>query len=172
MVQAVSIAAPGLQSWRNRAGTLPPVLADALEACATRAVDQAECADVLDLLGMLGCDARTQAAALWFELARVDPALWAQRRALLPAELQRLVDGQQAAEQVWALHAQRPPQGAAEGLRRLLLAIVRDLRVVFVLLARQLARMRAAVALPPEHAAALARLSRTRRGVSPVLRLT
>jgi len=160
MVQAVSIAAPGLQSWRNRAGTLPPVLADALEACATRAVDQAECADVLDLLGMLGCDARTQAAALWFELARVDPALWAQRRALLPAELQRLVDGQQAAEQVWALHAQRPPQGAAEGLRRLLLAIVRDLRVVFVLLARQLARMRAAAAAPEDERQTLARLTR------------
>jgi GTP pyrophosphokinase len=78
----------------------------------------------------------------------------------LPAELQRLVDGQQAAEQVWALHAQRPPQGAAEGLRRLLLAIVRDLRVVFVLLARQLARMRAAAAAPEAERQALARLTR------------
>ena len=38
--------------------------------------------------------------------------------------------------------------GSSEGLRRLLLAIIRDLRVVFVLLARQLARMRAAMALP------------------------
>ncbi|MGB5938340.1 MAG: GTP diphosphokinase, partial [Rhodanobacter sp.] len=100
-----------LQSWRERAGVLPPLLADALQACTTRAVNQAECADVLDLLGMLGCDAQTQAAALWFELARVEPALWAQHRVTLPAELQRLVDGQQAAEQVWALHAQRPPQG-------------------------------------------------------------
>jgi GTP pyrophosphokinase len=45
-------------------------------------------------------------------------------------------------------------------LRRLLLAIVRDLRVVFVLLARQLARMRAVAALPPEQSAALARLTR------------
>jgi GTP pyrophosphokinase len=78
----------------------------------------------------------------------------------LPAELQRLVDGQQAAEQVWALHAQRPPQGAAEGLRRLLLAIVRDLRVVFVLLARQLARMRAAATAPEAERQALARLTR------------
>lgn len=137
-----------------------PALAEPLEACTTRAVNQVECADVLELLGMLGCDAQTQAAALWFELARVDPALWAQRRAALPAELQRLVDGQQAAEQVWALHAQRPPQGAAEGLRRLLLAIVRDLRVVFVLLARQLARMRAAPALPEDERQALARLTR------------
>jgi GTP pyrophosphokinase len=149
-----------LSRWRERAGAVPPALAEPLEACTTRAVNQAECADVLELLGMLGCDAQTQAAALWFELARVDPALWAQRRAALPAELQRLVDGQQAAEQVWALHAQRPPQGAAEGLRRLLLAIVRDLRVVFVLLARQLARMRAAPALPESERQALARLTR------------
>jgi len=154
------VKSTSLLHWRERAGTLPPVLAEALHACETQPVAQAECCDVLDLLGMLGCDAQTQAAALWFELARVDPALWKTQGAKLPAELQRLVGGQQAAEQVWALHAQRAPEGAAEGLRRLLLAIVRDLRVVFVLLARQLARMRAAAALPPEQAAALARLTR------------
>ena len=149
-----------LLQWRDRAGELSPLLVEALQACASHAVPEAECCDVLELLDMLGCDAQTQAAALWFELARVDPALWATQGAKLPAELQRLVGGQQAAEQVWALHAQRAPEGAAEGLRRLLLAIVRDLRVVFVLLARQLARMRAAAALPPEQSAALARLTR------------
>ena len=154
------VKSTSLQQWRDRADVLPPVLAEALQACATHPVPDAECCDVLDLLGMLGCDAQTQAAALWFELARVDPALWKTQGAKLPAELQRLVGGQQAAEQVWALHAQRAPEGAAEGLRRLLLAIVRDLRVVFVLLARQLARMRAAAALPIEQAAALARLAR------------
>jgi GTP pyrophosphokinase len=149
-----------LLQWRDRAGALSPLLAEAVQACTLHSVPEAECCDVLDLLDMLGCDAQTQAAALWFELARVDPALWATQGARLPAELQRLVGGQQAAEQVWALHAQRAPEGAAEGLRRLLLAIVRDLRVVFVLLARQLARMRAAAALPAEQSAALARLTR------------
>ena len=148
-----------LQQWRDRAGTLPPVLEEALQACATQPVPQAECCDVLDLLGTLGCDAQTQAAALWFEVAQADPALWETQGATLPAELHRLVLGQQAAQQVWALHAQRAPEGAAEGLRRLLLAIVRDLRVVFVLLARQLARMRAAASLPAEQAMALARLT-------------
>ena len=157
---APTVQSSSLQSWRDRAGVLSPVLAEALDACATRTVNQAECSDVLDLLGMLGCDAQTHTAAVWFELARADPALWAERRAKLPAELQRLVDGQQAAEQVWALHAQRPPQGAAEGLRRLLLAIVRDLRVVFVLLARQLARMRAVATAPEDERQALARLTR------------
>jgi GTP pyrophosphokinase len=157
---APPVTSLSLQQWRARAGALPPLLDEALDACATRAIAEAECCDVLDLLGMLGCDAQTQAAALWFELARADPALWKERAATLPAELQRLVGGQQAAEQVWALHAQRAPEGAAEGLRRLLLAIVRDLRVVFVLLARQLARMRAAASLPAEQAAALGRLTR------------
>jgi len=149
-----------LQLWFDRAGTLSAVLAEALRACADHPVDQAECANVLELLEMLGCDARTQAAALWFELAQVAPELWAARRGELPTELQRLVDGQQAAEQVWALHAQRPANGASEGLRRLLLAIVRDLRVVFVLLARQLARMRAAAKRDEEERQALARLTR------------
>ena len=160
MALTVPAVPVSLDTWRARAGRLSPALAEALDACAARVVNQAECCDVLDLLGVLGCDAQTQAAALWFELARVDPALWGARRAGMPAELRRLVDGQQAAEQVWALHAQRPPQGAAEGLRRLLLAIVRDLRVVFVLLARQLARMRAALALPEGERQALARLTR------------
>ena len=83
--------------WRERAGSLPPALAQALQLTATLPVQEAECGDTLDLLGMLGCDAQTQAAALWFELARLDPALWVAHSARLPAELQRLVVGQQAA---------------------------------------------------------------------------
>lgn len=150
-----------LSQWRKRAGEVPSMLDEALQACASLSIPEAECCDVLDLLAMLGCDAQTQASALWFELARADSALWAARSSGLPAEVQRLVAGQQAAEQVWALHARHaPPEGAAEGLRRLLLAIVRDLRVVFVLLTRQLARMRAAVAWPAQQSAELARLTR------------
>ena len=160
MVRVAHGETSSLEQWRALSGQPPLVLAEALDACSTHQVNEAECCDTLDLLGMLGCDAHTQAAALWFELARLDPPLWAERGKELPAGLQRLVAGQQAAEQVWALHAQRAPESAAEGLRRLLLAIVRDLRVVFVLLARQLARMRAAAALPAEQAAALARLTR------------
>ena len=56
-----------------------------------------------------------------------------------------LLDGQDAADPVWALHAGREAGRNSEGLRRLLLAIIRDLRVVPILLAsKQLARMRAA----------------------------
>src|SRR5699024_1124796 len=68
------------------------------------------------------------------------------------------VGGQLAAERVWELHGERG-SGGGEGLRRLLLAIIRDLRVVFVLLARQLARLRRADDLPADQAAALARLT-------------
>jgi GTP pyrophosphokinase len=159
MVHATSTAGH-LAAWQSRAGKLAPVLADALAACAQNGVNEHECGDVLDLLAMLGCDAQTQAAALWFELARTHPLAWEQRAPSLPEALQRLVAGQMAAERVWTLHAQRPSQGGSEGLRRLLLAIIRDLRVVFILLARQLARMRAAGNLPEVERQELARLTR------------
>ena len=146
-----------LAAWRSR--ELPRVLADALEACERIAVPADECADVLDLLGMLGCDGQTQAAALWFAIQQVAPDAWAQARPALPADVQRLVDGQAAAGQVWTLHAQQAPGSGSEGLRRLLLAIIRDLRVVFILLARQLARLREAGTLPEDERRALAQLT-------------
>jgi GTP pyrophosphokinase len=142
----------------TRNGTASLLLAEALDACGAVA-DSPESSEVLRLLVQLGCDAPTQAAAVWFELARVDAAAWDARAKSLPIDLRRLVDGQLAAEKVWALHAQHE-RGGAEGLRRLLLAIIRDLRVVFVLLARQLARMRAAMALPEAERQTLARLTR------------
>ena len=160
MVQAAPQAVSSLAAWRARIGAPAEVLARALDACEGARMNQAECVDVLDLLAMLGCDAQTQAAALWFELARADPAAWAPVETTLAPELLRLVQGQLAAEKVWALHAQQSPQSGSEGLRRLLLAIIRDLRVVFVLLARQLARMRAASALPEAERTELARLTR------------
>ncbi len=69
-----------------------------------------------------------------------------------------LIDGQHAAEKVWLLHAGNR-RGGAEGLRRLLLAIVGDLRVVFILLARQAARLQLAEHWPAEKRKALAELT-------------
>ena len=158
MIQPARSAPSRLADWQARAAASPP-LATALEACAGLPLDAAEVADTLDLLAMLGCDAQTQAAAIWFELARRDAEAWGGHAKTLPPEMQRLVDGQLAAQKVWTLHAQRA-SGTSEGLRRLLLAIIRDLRVVFVLLARQLAKMRAAAALPEAERTALARLTR------------
>ncbi|HET7299584.1 MAG TPA: bifunctional (p)ppGpp synthetase/guanosine-3',5'-bis(diphosphate) 3'-pyrophosphohydrolase [Oleiagrimonas sp.] len=144
-----------LNAQRDR---LAPELVDALDAfVAAEGVDPRECSDILDILQQLGCDAETLASAMWFCVARKAPQTWSSAEAKLSPSLARLVGGQLAAEKVWDLYAQQGRGG--EGLRRLLLAIIRDLRVVFVLLARQLARLRHADELPPEQAQALGRLT-------------
>jgi len=112
------------------------------------------------LLAGVGCDDDTRRAAGCYAVARVVPDAWDTLVAQAPEALRRLVEGQQQAERVWALHAARGPAGNTEGLRRLLLAIIRDLRVVYLLLARQLAQMRAAAALPEEERHELAQLTR------------
>ncbi len=115
--------------------------------------------DTLDALTLLGADGETVVAAILHalprELARIESRLAAEQPAIAA-----LLDGQRAANQVWVLHAERSGQGSAEGLRRLLLAIVRDLRVVPILLARQLAQLRAATQLPDDQRRALAQLTR------------
>ena len=118
-----------------------------------------ELADTLEALGRLNADGESVAATILFAVPG-----WAEAvRDDLPGRfpgIAAMLEGQHAAGQVWALHAGRRRPGNAEGLRRLLLAIVRDLRVVPILLARQLARMRHAGALPEEERMALARLTR------------
>ncbi|MFT4198296.1 MAG: bifunctional (p)ppGpp synthetase/guanosine-3',5'-bis(diphosphate) 3'-pyrophosphohydrolase [Pseudoxanthomonas sp.] len=115
--------------------------------------------DTLATLAGLSADAEVMAAALLSGL----PGLQA---TVLPAlakghpRVAALVEGEAAAAQVWALHAEPGAARNTEGLRRLLLAIVHDLRVVPLLLARQLARMRAAAALPEDRRRALAQLTR------------
>lgn len=165
----VPAAAPhGLDHWlaAPAAGAIAPALRETLrraaaELEAARAVpaSPAVLADTLDSLALLGADGDSLAAALLFEL----PALAERVEPLLPpkhAAVAVLLEGQRAANQVWTLHAERPATANPEGLRRLLLAIVRDLRVVPILLARQLARMRQAMSLPEDERRALARLTR------------
>ncbi|MDF3982069.1 bifunctional (p)ppGpp synthetase/guanosine-3',5'-bis(diphosphate) 3'-pyrophosphohydrolase [Luteibacter sp. PPL201] len=137
-----------------------PLTAQAREACAALpAVARAEGETIIELLRLLGCDDETCASALWFLVSRALPGAVDTVAAHWPASLRRLVEGQGEAEKVWALHAQRGKAGGNEGLRRLLLAIIRDLRVVFVLLARQLAAMRTAMALPDHERRELAQLT-------------
>jgi GTP pyrophosphokinase len=76
-----------------------------------------------------------------------------------PVDVRELIEGQRAAERVWSLHASHATGGNPEGLRRLLLAIIRDLRVVFILLADQLVAMRTASDGPDETRRSLARLT-------------
>jgi GTP pyrophosphokinase len=114
---------------------------------------------VLETLRPLRADAEVRAAAALH--------LWPALREALPADglesaprVARLLEGLAAAGQVDDLHQHRQRQGGAEGLRRLLLALVRDLRAVLVLLAVQLVRLRDAGALPPGERRALAELAR------------
>jgi len=115
--------------------------------------------DTLASLARLGADGEVTAAAILHAL----PALQAALRARIDKEFPQiaaLLEGQRAAAQVWSLHAEQHGHGNSEGLRRLLLAIVRDLRIVPVLLSRHLARLRLAASLPEGQRRSLAQLTR------------
>lgn len=122
---------------------------------ATRAAREA----TLDVLVPLATGAATHGAFLLHEATLCGCEIEAAELQVFGNEVLDLVEGQRAAEKVWSLYAQRSAPGAAEGLRRLLLAIIRDLRVVFILLARQLVRMRMAADRDEGERRALAQLT-------------
>ena len=115
--------------------------------------------DTLTILTGLSADGEVLGAALLSGLPAVQSAVASSLRREAPG-MATLMDGQAAAAQVWALHAEPGAARNTEGLRRLLLAMIQDLRVVPILLARQLARMRAAGALPEDRRRELALLTR------------
>jgi GTP pyrophosphokinase len=135
------------------------------DACARVGGDKAftateqELIATFDLLADLDADAEMFAAYTLHALQQSGIAMSEADSKRLGTGVRDLIEGQQAAEKVWSLYAARSGAGSAEGLRRLLLAIIRDLRVVLILLARQLARMRAAVNAPPEQRRELAQLT-------------
>ncbi len=145
---------PDRNAWP---GPLRALLSEAAQDLPS-APEEAMAVSVLDLLHSLRADTEMMTAAalhLWPALREAVARTAAQS---LP-QLGTLLDGLQASEQVWSLHAQREGRGSAEGLRRLLLAIIRDLRVVLILLSVQLVRLRAAVHAPQEEQRALAELT-------------
>lgn len=145
---------------RAPATAMSPALRAQVEAASTHLPAQAiaPLAATFDLLAQLGADGDVAAATLLHAIPELPTAQAAVIEKQHPA-VALLLEGQRAAAQVWALHAEHGG-GNPEGLRRLLLAIVRDLRVVPVLLARQLVAMRGAHALPADERRALARLTR------------
>lgn len=143
-------------TWRQALAAAMPENETERSIPATVAV---ELNDTLVSLARLNADGDVVLAAILHDLpawrARIEPQLektW--------PTVATLLEGQRAAAQVWTLHATRAGGRNTEGLRRLLLVMVRDLRVVPILLARQLARMRTATALSPDERRALARLTR------------
>ena len=148
--QALAGVEAGAAWWAALVETAARLPADA---------DQNRALAVFETLRPLRADPEVLAAACLHQ--------WPALRAALPApvleqapRLKRLLEGLVAAGQVDDLHQHRPGQGSAEGLRRLLLALVRDLRAVLVLLAVQLVRLREAAALPEDERRALAELTR------------
>ncbi|RPD84629.1 bifunctional (p)ppGpp synthetase/guanosine-3',5'-bis(diphosphate) 3'-pyrophosphohydrolase [Luteimonas sp. 100069] len=131
LLASPTIAASG-PSLRALLGALPPEV-ELTEAAA------AVLLDTLASLGLLGADGEVVATAIADAVPAWQPAVRAGTPAVAP-----LLDGLSAARQVWSLHAEQASEGNPEGLRRLLLALVRDLRLVLLLLSRQLALMRAA----------------------------
>ena len=101
------------------------------------------CLKIWEVLQSLSADADMLLASA----AYLCPAMLSPDNKLKP-EQARLLDGLNASRKVWEIYQQHGRMGSAEGLRRLLLAIIRDLRVVLILLARQLVQMRQAVAWP------------------------
>lgn len=118
---------------------------------------QAPILEQLKLLQSLGVDQETLAATLIQPFYTQLPTT-AQSN-LHAVGLRSLLDGQAQAEKVWALHARKSAHTNAEGLRRLLLALIGDLRVIFILLARQLVAMRGATRASDEERRRLGQLS-------------
>ena len=148
---------PGAPAWGAALREIP-ALADSGKAHPF----ETELLETLDLLEQLRADAETFAACVLDTLKQAGiPGIPALLDTIVrdAPRVRDLTEGLQAAERVWSLHAARTGAGHAEGLRRLLLAIIRDLRVVFILLARQLARMRNAATAVPGRRQALAQLT-------------
>ncbi|WP_312914323.1 bifunctional (p)ppGpp synthetase/guanosine-3',5'-bis(diphosphate) 3'-pyrophosphohydrolase [Stenotrophomonas sp.] len=162
-------SSPGLEALLQRASTraLSEPLRQALLTCWQQPdVDTVPrlpwpvLADTLDSLALLSADEGVIVAALLFDLPGLRAHLAELPLGQAAVAVAGLLDGQEAADQVWALHAGRDAGRNSEGLRRLLLSIIHDLRVVPILLSRQLACMRAADKLPDEERRALAQLTR------------
>lgn len=135
-----------MRAWL--AGVLPRDMGDA---------GVAHLSAVFELLAGLNADGDMLAAAVLdaarsagVDVAGID----------MPLPLRQLLDGLDAESQVRSLHAEQGQGGNPEGLRRLLLAMSQDLRVVPILLARHLVRLRAASAGESADARTLAQLTR------------
>jgi GTP pyrophosphokinase len=143
-------------------GAVPAALREAVATMPSTRLDGAGAAELdatLDALARLGADGEMLAAAVLHAFNLPAPDARGAFDARFPG-IASLLEGQRAAEPVWTLHAQQTRGQGSEGLRRLLLAMVRDLRVVPILLARQLARMRLATSRPEDERRRLAALTR------------
>ncbi len=149
-------AAGGETLWHEQ---VAEPLRDALrEACAASDSLRADLGAAQALLTDLEVDEETRQAALIDGAGLTTTALQLPGGGL-SAGLRNLLVGLEEASKVWALWDDKGVHTSAEGLRRLLLVLIRDLRVVFVLLVAQLVRLRGLAHADPEQARRAAQLT-------------
>lgn len=137
----------------------PAALRDVLAAKARQRPELgARIAPCLALLDDLEVDDETRQSAL-IDAAELTPLALELADDAYPAGLRVLLGGLAEARKVWQLWQEKSSHTGAEGLRRLLLVLIRDLRVVFVLLAEQVVRLRGLAHGNPEEQRAAAQLT-------------
>ena len=119
-----------------------PVLEGVLSGALKRKEGQLELLELLRVLQDLAPDPSTVCCAMLFVAERHGEALdnWTD----IPVEVQARLDDLLRLKQVQSENLEADSSSSAEGLRRLLLALVKDVRVVLIALAWQLARLRLA----------------------------
>ncbi len=168
MKARTSLSAESLVAWSERnAALLGPEqralfeFAHATFSPAGDAADEQSSSLIacLNVLLELQVDGETLCAAALFPLVLGGKLHLAEVGKRFGKRIEVLLTGQLEAEKIWPLHESKAPNTSAEGLRRLLLVLIRDLRVVFVLLARHLVRMRSASHASEDERRRLAQLS-------------
>jgi GTP pyrophosphokinase len=99
-----------------------------------------------EILEGLRSDSETRLACLLWPLNAVDDQLNCKLAsdidAFVPRPVKELLHGHAQAKKVWPIYAAHAQKSGAEGIRRLLLVLIKDVRVVLILLAEQLVLLR------------------------------
>ena len=122
-------AALGLSADSQRA------LCEALNKRPERAESQISAIDILETLRS---DVDTRLAALLWPAFEENLSLSAELAAIANASVLELLHGHAEARKVWPVYQELKANSDAESIRRLLLVLIKDVRVVLILLAEQL----------------------------------
>jgi len=109
---------------------------------------------VADILADLHMDGATLAAAILHDVVEDTPSSAAEVEARFGKEIAELVDGVTKLDQV---QFKSRKEAQAESFRKMILAMVRDIRVIMVKLADRTHNMRTLAAMPPEKRRSVAR---------------
>ncbi len=111
------------------------VLCEALNARPERAENQIA---AVEILATLRSDVDTRIATLLWPIFEENLRLSDELSAFANASVLELLHGHSEARKVWPVYQELNPDSDAESIRRLLLVLIKDVRVVLILLAEQL----------------------------------